>query len=358
MDKNFIEFKKRIWLYILIKCVAAALAAGFLAVNAVLLPCRLCGVDLFPLYYVPIALGGILLGGGIAFLVFRTDDGKIAGRLDDEFGLNERTQTALRFEGSDGVMPELQRENAVAALSEKSAKSLRFTNLVVTVLCAAVFVLGVVAVPIITVTIPIAQSTAPAAANNDPPRPITDWEWAALDDLIDYVRSSQKADAAVKSGMISELEGLKRVLLAGVSQSSINGFVQNTVTNIRNVVKDANESGSTSDSQRALNSEEETYVVNKLYEIFSLKQPSGDINPDEQPPDEPPPDDPLNPTPGEIDIDDTPFFDPELGYIKLGEAREEYYMRVQAALQQGTISREEWEHIMVTYFADLVAKDE
>ena len=56
-------------------------------------------------------------------------------------------------------------------------------------------------------------------------------------------------------------------------------------------------------------------------------------------------------------MNDVPFYDPEKGYVKLGDIREEYYERVQAAFDEGAISREEWEYIMITYFADLSNKE-
>lgn len=63
MDENFKKFKKKVWFDILIKCLCAALAAGLIAVNAVLLPCKLYGIKLLWIFYVLIALGGFALGG-------------------------------------------------------------------------------------------------------------------------------------------------------------------------------------------------------------------------------------------------------------------------------------------------------
>jgi len=38
--------------------------------------------------------------------------------------------------------------------------------------------------------------------------------------------------------------------------------------------------------------------------------------------------------------------------------REKYYSEIQKAMLEGTISREEWEEIVATYFADLKDKEE
>ena len=363
MEENFLKFKKKVWLHILIKCISVGLAAGFLAVNAVLLPCRLYGIKLFWLYYVLIALGGIAVGGGITFLILRTDDKKIAQRLDSDFNLSERVQTSLAYSGQSGEMLEAQRADTsavlAATLAAKSASSLAFKNILATVLCGCISIVGIVSVPVVATTVPPVFAEQEQEEPEDPPRPITDWEWAALDDLIDYVTASKKADSFTKAGIVGHLQGLKTVLLNGVSQSSLSGFVYNTVTEIRNTVKDANEKG-ISEEQQALNSEEEAYVIAKLYEIFSLQQtaPSDPENPSEG-------DDPENPSggnvgvgPGNINVNDTPFFHPELGYVKCGEVRAEFYERAQQALLEGTISKEEWEYIIITYFGDLSGNED
>ncbi len=359
MDANFLKFKKKVWLTILIKCLAAGLAVGLVAVIAVLLPCRLYGIKLFWLYYVLIALGGIVLGGGIAFLFLRTNDKKIAKRLDNEFQLAERVQTSLEYSGKSGEMYEIQRADASEALKAKPVKALPFKNVIATALCGFIFLAGMVAVPVVATTVPpVFAKTEEGPAEPDPPREISDWEWAALDDLIDYVKASKKADNYMKTGVVKHLQGLKDVLLRGVSQSSLKAFVQNTVNEIRNTVKDAKDMG-ISDEQIALNAEEEAYIIAKLYEIFSLGQPEegGDTE-------EPPKEDENDPSgkpssgPGSANINEMPFFDPEEGYVMCGEKRAEYYERVQQALNEGTISKEEWEYIMITYFGDLSGNEE
>ena len=132
----------------------------------------------------------------------------------------------------------------------------------------------------------------------------------------------------------------------------------------RNIVKDANDRGVTPE-QQSLNTEEGNYIVSTLYEIFKLlpdaelgdgeKDPNGNGGDDEN-------EDPNGSGgtgTGKLNIDDTPFFDPEKGgYVKLGEVRDEYYAKAQQALAEGVISQEEWEYIVATYFSDLTSKEE
>ncbi len=359
MNEQFLKLKKRIWRDIAIKCALSAAAVSVLTVNAVLLPCLLCGVKLFWAWYLLIAFGGLCLGGGVAFLCFRTNDKKIAVRLDGEFCLNERIQTALLYQNKEGEIIDLQREDTVAAL--KSTKKLAFCNMALTIVLAALLLVGVCALPVVAVY--ANPDKAPAAQEPvDPPRDLTDWEWEALDELIDHVKASEKADPNAKSGMVSELEGLRTLLVGGVSESSLQLFVENTASNIRNKVTDANDQSGVSEEQKAGNNEECDYVVNKLYEIFSLQQPVDPEPPvDPNPPDPgKDPSEPPNPGTGDLEIDGVPFFDPDKGYVSSGdpEVREKYYSEILKAMLEGTISREEWEEIVATYFADLKDKEE
>lgn len=376
MDSNFSKFKKRVWLYILIKCLLAGLATAVLAVNAVFIPCKLCGVKLFWLYYVLIGLGGLILGGGLALLLLRTNDKKIAKMLDKELCLQERVQTAYECQGETSDIFALQRANASKSLkSVSNAKSYKtlsvavffgsVASIVACVLCCLAIIAGTVAVPVIATYIP----DPPLAGEEDngtpvePPREVTDWEWKALDDLINYVRASKKADVISKSGMVAELEGLRNVLLDGVSQSSLSTFVQNTATNIRNVVKDANDMDETTEEQKAFNTEEQEYVIKRLYEIFNITLPGGsgettdpgDNEGDDNNNDDETTDPGETAKPGGLDVNDIPFYDPEKGYVKVGDSEllSTYYDWAQEAIANGTLSEEEWLDIIIAYYKNL-----
>lgn len=356
MQELFNKFKKRVWRDIFVTCGVIALAAALLAVIVVLLACRLSGVDLFWVFYVLIGIGAFALGGGIAFMCLRTTDEKIAKRLDFELGLQERVQTAYVYRNESSDMLDLQRDDATAELRETPVKTLAFANLVLVIILSVVLGLSAVALPVITICVPVESTTERPPV--DLPRPITDWEWEALDALIEHVRDSKKADANAKSSMLDELESLRGLLLNGVSQNGLKNFVQNTITNIRNAVRDANENA-VSDAQAALNSEEQEYVIEQLYVIFELSPPVEPIDPDD-PPDEKDPDDDDDDTSNEGggtgtgELNGIPFYDPENGYIGSNdEARSKYRDMIDAAYENGEISRQEWEQIINEYFNGL-----
>lgn len=359
MNEQFFKFKKQIKIQTAIKCALAAAAAAVVAVNVVLLSCYLSGVRLFWAWYLLIALGGLCLGGGVAFCLLHTNDKKTAARLDSELRLKERVQTALVYQNQEGDMLDLQRADTVSALSR--VNKIKFRGLALTVALAAVFALGVCTLPIVAV-----YANAESGEQNeqpvDPPRPITDWEWQALDELIEYVKSSEKADETTKTGIVRELENLRSMLVVGVSQSSLPIFAQATVTNVRNIVREANEAEDVRDEQKVLNNEEGEYVVMRLYEIFALGQPDENDTPVIPPenPDDKKQTSGNNTGSGALIIDGVPFFDPERGYVSSGEpeVREKYYAVIQNAMLEGTISREEWEAVVAAYFADLRVDDE
>ncbi len=357
MNEQFRKFKKKVRREIALKCALSAATAAVLAVNAVLLPCLLCKVNLHWAWYLLIAFGAFVLGGGAAFLLLRADDKKIARRLDGELRLSERVQTALYYEGAEGDLPALQRKDTEAALAGLSVKKLPFRNLALTVLLAVVLALGVIAVPVIAVF--AGADGQGSEVPYDPPREVTDWEWQALDELIEDVKTSERADSFTKTGIVGELEGLRSVLLAGVSQSNLPVFVQNTVGNVRNVVRDANNRDA-GDEQKAKNTEEGEYVVKRLYEIFSLSGGGEDPTPAPEKPGEDPSSPGHNTGTGELDVSGVPFFDPDKGYVSSGDpaVREQYYAEIQKAMLEGTISRAEWEKIVAMYFSDLKEKEE
>ncbi|MCH5142800.1 MAG: hypothetical protein J1G07_03710 [Clostridiales bacterium] len=368
MDANFKKFKRKVWIEILIKCISCGLAAAFWAVDAVFLPCKLFGIDLLWLFYILIGVGGFILGALIAFLIFRTNDKKIAMRLDRELGLKERVQTAYEYSGQTSDIHDLQRLNTSAVLGAVSVESLKFANVASLILSGVIAAVGIAAVPV-TANNNIVPWGIFASKSETPPeepkREVTDWEWAALDELINYVKSSKKADAVVKTGMLLELENLRGVLVNGVSQSGLSNFVQGTVTNIRNIVIDANERSGVTDEQKDLNTSEANYVINKLYEIFNLSKSEPNEGEENKGPgnSKDPNEGEENEGPGnnnwEIGGNDVPFFDPESGYTTSSNSaiRNSYYELVQRAFEEGVLSREEWEYIMATYFADL-SKDE
>lgn len=354
MQPSFEAFQKRIRVHVLIKCSSLAALSAFICLVATLLPCKLCGVDLSWLLYAAIALFGGSLGFVAAYLLLRTDALALARRLDEELNLNERIVTALVYSDKEGEMYATQRDDADGALKKLGVGSLRFKRLAATIACAACALCLATAVPVVALCVPpvFAKTEIP---EKELPRDVTDWEWEAFDELIAYVRQTRKADEETKSLMLNLLLGLRGVLEDGVSQSSLVGFVENTVVGIRNGVREINDS--VASEQKAANSEESAYVVSRLYEIFRIVPKTDDDAANEGKPPEESSSGGGNTGTGELNLSSLPFFDREAGYVKCGDKRDEYYAKAMAALQEGLLTEDEWATIMATYFTDLNGED-
>lgn len=339
----------------MIRCLAISALAAFLSVCGALLPCKLYGVNLLFIFYILIAL---IVGGaafGISYLFLRGTDKSLARYMDKELNLAERTVTALEYEGDEGAMAAAQREDTETKLNLLSVKALPFKGLAATSVCAALAFLSFAAIPVFAATVPPVFAP-PVIDDKEPPRRVTEWEWAALDELIKYVEDSRVADDETKALMLGQLTGLKGVLLQGVAQSSLEGFVDGTATAIRNGVKDINSSASVVEGQKAANLQESSYVVTRLYEIFNLA-PKQEDDDGKNPDDEKPGSSGGNSGTGELNKSDIPFFDRDKGYVKCGDVRDEYYEKAQKAYAEGLITGEEWALIIANYFTDLNEKN-
>lgn len=322
------------------------------------------------------AVGGILLAsklfdfseafcliGVLALLVFipcyiifgETDRKRLAKRLDNDLELQERVSTMVEYEGSDEDIVQLQRQDAQKRLAEYSTKVLKFRHLwlylLILVLAVALLVGAVV--------YPKADIKDPDDTDDDePPREITDWEWKALDELIEYVRTSNADAAVMKRKTLSALEALRKLLVNEVSDSELNTLVRVTVTEINNAAAESEkEEYNLSDEQKQINLDVAKYTVEKLFEIFKLGSTEDDVtdsnsgNDDEK-------DDNSPPASGDNTMGaDLRIFDPEKGYVKYGDVIDEYYRAVDDAFAEGTISKEEWYELMFAYFTYLYGSD-
>lgn len=117
MSNEFNRIKKRFLTEAIIKSVACAVSAALFATGAVLLGLKLADIAINAGYYVLIGLGAAAAAGVPVFFLLRPDAVKIARRIDREHGLNERVQTMVAFEGKEGSIYELQRQDASERLA-------------------------------------------------------------------------------------------------------------------------------------------------------------------------------------------------------------------------------------------------
>ncbi|MCQ2798607.1 MAG: hypothetical protein MJ220_01875 [Bacilli bacterium] len=228
MSERFNEFKKKMTIEVLVKALLIGLSVGFLASGGAILTLKLIGIALHPLYIALIVAGGLALGAGVFSAIFfplKPSDLKVAKRLDEELGLNEKMQTMVIFKDSDAPVMQLQREDAVSVLSTKPTKSVKFRFSLVVL--AAFIVTG--AVFTTSHVVPVIDHTVQHQTPTDPPYILDSWTEQAIMDLIKYINSSE-AQPPAKEQLVGNLEALlKNLKVDGVTIPQMQEYVENTI---------------------------------------------------------------------------------------------------------------------------------
>ena len=221
MSGQFKRFKNKYILEAAIKSVVVGVSFGMFAAGVILLALKLCNIEINPAYYALIAIGGALICGGLAFLILKPCDKKIAKRLDEEYGLGERVQTALAFKDRDGGLVSLQRQDAETRLSDvkyKAPKISRIWQYILVFALALIMLVTAIAVPAKSNAATPGQPDEPPVTNNK--FELSDYQTAALEELIADVEDSHLSEK-LKSDIALSLEALLRELK---EEDTVNGM--------------------------------------------------------------------------------------------------------------------------------------
>lgn len=201
MNGSFKKIKSKKLLWAVLKSLALGLSAGLAVSCALLLILKLCAVALNALYYVLIGAGAALIIGGIAFLIVRPTDKKVAKEVDDGYGLHESVQTALEFDGEEGAVLKLQREDAFGKLDSLPPRKPTVKKLY-PIACAVALAIALTAIFV----------PAKVAEGDDPyNRKPTEFEILAIEELIENVQAS-RLETAQKEHIVDDLQLLKEEL--------------------------------------------------------------------------------------------------------------------------------------------------
>ena len=243
MGENFQKIKKKTLLGAVIKSAVCGVSFGLFAAGATLLALKLAGVYLAFYYYLIIGVVGAALCGGLAFFLFRPDDKKLAKRLDNEYGLGEKVQTALAFANESGAVVEMQRLDTEARLA--SLPKNRFSVAKALSKTWQLILIGVLAVAIAVTAFLIpatyvqgGENTGDSGEQQDAPFQLTNEILDGLDGLIADVKASELEDN-LKGSIATLLTRLEQNLFTAVWQSEVNALVGSTITNINVAVNNA-----------------------------------------------------------------------------------------------------------------------
>ncbi len=239
MNNGFAKFKKKIRFNAIVKCALSGFATVAAALGGTALGVKLCEAVLPWYLYLVIGFGAALVGAGVPFAIYArvllgVGDQRIAKRLDRDMAMGERAQTLVEFRESKGEMIALQREDTEQRLSAASADGYAGAGLLGFLIAAglalAILVTGLVW--------PVPAPDEPPVDDN-PSFEATDWQRAALMELIEEVRESGMEESA-RNRTVAQLEALLVTMDAGHTENAMREKVKEAIAAIDEAVDSVN----------------------------------------------------------------------------------------------------------------------
>ena len=203
MSERFKKLKQKYLFGAILKSAVCGVSFGLFTAGIILLALKLSAISLGVVWYILIGVFAAAVGFGVAFIFFRPTDKKVALSLDNEFGLEERVQTSLEYNGQNGAILELQRADTEEKLAVLPKSKPRFSKIWQYLVTVAVAVIMAVTAFII----PAKQAAARIPGGDDAPADIGVLEIGMVKDIISDV---QKSDLSYgfKTAVVSELDEL------------------------------------------------------------------------------------------------------------------------------------------------------
>ena len=197
LSEKFNKIKQKHVVGSIVKSVVCAVSLGLTVTGVLLLALKMSAITFAAGYYALVGVGTALVGFAIFFLlVFYPTDKQIAKRTDEDYGLDERVQTALAYSEVSGVLVELQREDAEQKI--KSLPKRKFSFARIWQLCL-VFVLSL-AIGVAGIIVPAKEATGGEPVDDDNrPREVTELERVGVRELIANVEASSLAQGLKES---------------------------------------------------------------------------------------------------------------------------------------------------------------
>lgn len=244
MSEKFKKLKRKYLLAAIMKSVVCGLALALLVVGGVLLAFKLSANTLDVVWYVVMGAGTLLVVGAIAFLFFRPTNKKVATRLDNEFGLEERVQTSLEYSECEGTIVQLQREDTEEKLQTLPRAKFKLAGIwrlgVVVIVALAIAVAGFV-VPQrqrVGVGKPLEPDELPAV--------VTEYHITSVQGIITNVQGS-RLDGEIRTKIGYELQDLLNTLngvynkeeeYLGFTQGQLDNTVYKAIDGVAAIVYD------------------------------------------------------------------------------------------------------------------------
>lgn len=218
MGKEFGRLKRYNATWTMLRALVLGIAVMLLLAGLALMLDKLHVLEGSIVYYV-IAVAAGLAVGAVYWLLQRRNDLRLAEKIDEEHHLRERVQTMVEYRDQDTAMLQVQREDTEARLKAVRGFGQRKLTLAahfaVLAVAFAVFMVGVV-LPVQAVP----QPTKPT----EPPFEASEWQKAALEELIAHVEASDMI-ATAKEPVIAELWELRDALDTKLTTKNVQALV-------------------------------------------------------------------------------------------------------------------------------------
>lgn len=242
MGENFEKIKRKTLLGAVIKCIVCGVSFGLFAAGAALLIFKLIGIQLAFYLYIAIGAGVALLAGGLAFLIFKPNEKALAKRLDNEYGLQEKTQTALAYAETSGSVIEIQRINADEILGTCLHTGFSLAKVLPQIWHLILIALLSVSIALAGFLLPpnYARGEGQGGGDvvHDVPFELKNEHLDGLEELIESVEDSQ-FEENLKASIVTLLTRLENNLFTVEMVSEADALVYGTINKIESLILDA-----------------------------------------------------------------------------------------------------------------------
>lgn len=222
MGSEFKRLKRYNATWIIARTVACGISAFLLVSGVFLLLDKLALAQLGAVGY---AIGAVAaaMAGGAAYWILRKPDLHLAETIDRERKLRERVQTMVAYRDDTGAIAQLQRQDTEDRLKNVRTVGVRFSGIVtyaaMVMLAFTVFMTGLL--------LP-AEAVQPGPTTQPQPTEpyyeATQWQKAALEELVEHVEASEMVEA-VKTPTVQSLRELRILLDNPVRVSALQAKV-------------------------------------------------------------------------------------------------------------------------------------
>lgn len=237
MGNEFQRLKRQNSTWVLIRALGFGLAGFMLSAGILLLGQKMRLLQAGAAGYILCLLIAVAVAVA-AYCLLRKSDLQLAEKIDKERMLRERVQTMVAYQNDDGAVAQLQRQDTENRLKQvrsmlTNAGSLA-AQMAVLVISFVVFMVGIM--------LPAEAVQAGPTTQTQPTEPFyeaTDWQKAALEELIEHVNASQM-EGAVKTPVTESLTQLRQLLDTPVRVSQVQAKVVENMVQAYALADEAN----------------------------------------------------------------------------------------------------------------------